>query len=134
MLIPADVQKFKGHPMKKSLLLAALLLSSAAQAETWVCTYALKTELDILNEPTISTFSRNGDGFIYVFGSSGEAVDAEILLETSKELVVQNIKAYSSGFTAVEIHIIDKESKKYITQAVSNTAPFMRIEGSCVKV
>ena len=121
--------------MKKSLLLAALFLSSTAQAETWVCTYALQTNVDYLNKPVISTFTRNGDGFMYVFGSSGSAEDAEIVLETSKELVVQNIKAYSSsGFTAVEIHIIDKESKKYITQAVSNTAPFMRIEGSCVKV
>jgi hypothetical protein len=120
--------------MKKSLLLAALLLSSAVQAETWVCTYALKTNIDILNEPIINTFSRNGDGFIYVSGSSGEAVDAEILIENTKELVVQNIEAYSSGWTAVYIHIIDKESKKYITQAVSNTVPLMRIEGSCVKV
>lgn len=37
MLIPEDVQKYKGHPMKKSLLLAALLLSSAVQAETYFC-------------------------------------------------------------------------------------------------
>ena len=120
--------------MKKSLLLAALLLPCAAQAETWVCTYALQTNVDYLNKPVISTFTRNGDGFMYVFGSSGSAEDAEIVLETSKELVVQIIKAYSSGFTAVEIHIIDKESKKYITQAVSNSAPFMRIEGSCVEI
>lgn len=36
--------KYKGYPMKKSLLLAALFLSSAAQAETYFC----KTEIQAL--------------------------------------------------------------------------------------
>ena len=35
--MPVFAQKYKGHPMKKLLLLAALLLSSAAQASVYVC-------------------------------------------------------------------------------------------------
>ena len=55
MLIPVDAQKSKGHPMKKSFLLAALLLASAAQADDTDCINA--SNLSAINLTSNTSFA-----------------------------------------------------------------------------
>ncbi|MDA1244079.1 MAG: hypothetical protein O3B02_03630 [Proteobacteria bacterium] len=65
--------------MKKSLLLAALLLSGAAQAETWVCT----------EEVVVQLFAE--DGFLVV-------QDYKSSNEIGGTLIIDTLQGYKLGF------------------------------------
>lgn len=128
--------------MKKSLLLAALLLSSAAQAETWVCS----TDGYEKGTKVLSTFTREENGFTMSVtypatnsfpSSTQEPEHLRVIYETDSLIALQNFRHYHTQEPEeinVSIHLIHKETNSYIEQTVSFAFAFGRSEGSCVKV
>ena len=121
--------------MKKSLLLTALLLSSAAQAETWVCTTPTGDGFSYL-----ATFVRAGKEFSYRLttpergGSPTKNLELDplkILVETKAYLTLANIHPY--GFK-VAVHMIDKQTKQYISDSIHFYGDTERSIGSCVVI
>ena len=118
--------------MKKTLLLAALLLSSAAQAETWVC-----AALDSGNEQTITTFVRQ-EGYFAVThsqqGSEDIKINEDILAEDDSLLIVGKFRFGELG--GVEMRMINKVTNQYAVDGVFLTKGFkvVRHDGSCTKI
>ena len=121
--------------MKKSLLLAVLLLSSTAQAETWVC-----------SEPTssggsyLSTYVRQGEEFSYTLtvpevreqkSMTLEPEPAEILVETDSMLTLAEIKPDGKS---IGITMINKITKQFVGGAVNYDHAIGRSIGSCVMI
>ena len=121
--------------MKKSLLLAALLLSSAAQAETWVC-----------SEPTssgssyLATYVRQGEEFSITLtipedqerkSETLEPKPAEILVETDSMLTLAEIEpdGKSGGIT-----MINKITKQYVFWPLDYDEEISRGTGVCVRI
>ena len=128
--------------MGKSLLLAALLLSSAAQAETWVCS----TDGYEKGKKVLSTFTREENGFTRSvtypatnsFPSRTQKPEhLRVIYETDSLIALQYFVIFQPNETEeinVSTHLIHKETNSYIEQTVSFTFAFGRSEGSCVKV
>ena len=121
--------------MKKALLLAALLISSAAQAETWVCSVPTGYGGNYL-----STFVRQGEKFLYtlttpaVRGEKSRTLEPktlEILVETDSMLTLAEIEADG---TSVGIDMINKLTKQHIGDIVDFYSDISRSEGSCVRL
>ena len=122
--------------MKNSLLLAALLLSSAAQAETWVCSAPTSFGVSYL-----ITYVRQGEVFT---GTSTITTNApqqesrtdpmgplEILVETDVMLTLARI---DPDGTAVAITMINKITKQLVGGAVAFTSEQSQVEGTCVMI
>ncbi|MDB2445308.1 hypothetical protein N9X66_09165 [Gammaproteobacteria bacterium] len=121
--------------MKKSLLLAALLLSSAVKAETWVCSMPTSYGGNYL-----VTFIRQGDEFSRTLtipavraekSRTLEPKALEILVETDSMLTLAEIKADG---TAVGIDMINKVTKQHVSDAISFYSGTSRSESSCVEI
>ena len=118
--------------MKKSLLLAALLLSSAAQAETWVCSYPGAGGV------FLSTYVRQGAEFSYTLttpatqeeeSSTYQMRPLEILAETDAMLTLAEIKPDG---TEVALTMINKITKQEVDDSISFHGDISRSEGSCI--
>ena len=116
--------------MKKSLLLAALLLSSAVKAETWVC-----SEVSSVGETYMTIYVRQGEKFSGTLNAPMyKNIDLgllEILAETDVLLTLGGIEPDA---TEVGITIIEKETGRYVNGAISFAGPVGRSTGSCVKI
>jgi len=128
--------------MKRIFILAALLLSSVAQAETWVCS----TDGYEKGVKVLSTFTREGDSFTrsvtYPATNSFPSTTSEpeygrVIFETESLIVLQNFILYhleEPEEVNVSIHLIHKETNAYIQQVVSFGVAWTRDEGSCVSI
>ena len=117
--------------MKKILLLASLLLSSAAQAETWICS-SISSE-----KQTMYKFVRSGEKFIETVTTGTEESSSmnEILAEDEDQLIIGYIRA--SGFLSGAImKVINKKTLEFVIDGmyVSNDYAFIREEGICTKI
>jgi|TARA_B110000914_G_C15240144_1_gene343730 hypothetical protein len=121
--------------MKKSLLLAALLLSSAAQAETWVCSTPTTYGGSIL-----LTLVRQGEVFSYTLTTPATQEEEsrtvqrdpyEILVETDAMLTLVD-KAPNGR--SVSITTINKITKQSINQSVDFGVDLGKSEGSCIGI
>ena len=121
--------------MKKSLLLAALLLSSAAQAETWVCSETLSDGSSFL-----LTFVRQESNFSLTLTSPEtqtstsmtlESEPREILVETDAMLTLAGI---SPSGKKVSIFMINKMTNQFVSNATIFDDSTSRSTGSCVKI
>ena len=121
--------------MKKSLLLAALLLSSTAQAETWVCTTPssfggsnlvtfVRQEKEFTNKLTLPA----EEGFESM---EMELIPAKILSETGTMLTLARI---DPDGTEVHLAMINKITKKFVSDGVYFSSDVARTEGSCVSI
>ena len=121
--------------MKKSLLLAALLLSSAAQAETWVCSSPssfggsnlvtlVRQDGEFTN--TLTTPAVNGGE-----SKTYELEPLEILVETDAMLTLAEIKPDG---TEVALTMINKITKQFIDDALYFSGDTARSEGTCVMI
>ena len=121
--------------MKKSLLLAALFLSSAAQAETWVCSSPssfggsnlvtlVRQDREFTN--TLTTPAVNGRE-----SKTIELEPLEILVETDAMLTLAEIKPDG---TEVVLSMINKITKQYVNDGLSFSSDTAREEGSCVMI
>lgn len=120
--------------MKKSLLLAALLLSSAAQAETYVCTVASQ------NTATIYKIVRNEIGFsvtnsstLYEGGMPRVIYEASLTPIIETETMLNLIDIDTEG-TKLGIYMINKKTNILILDAVLYSVDTLRSEGHCVKI
>lgn len=118
--------------MKKSLLLAALILSSAAQAETWVCA-GISSE----NVQTIFTFDRKESYFavkVSVKGSEDIEVNQEILAEDDNLLIIGTVSL--DELSGANLRMINKKTNDFVEDSVfmSNKYASVRQEGSCTKI
>ena len=128
--------------MKKSSLLAALLLSSAVQAETWVC----GTDGYEKGTKVLSTFTREENGFTRSVtypatnsfpSSTKEPEHLRVIYETDSLIALQDFVLYhleEPEEINVSIHLIHKETNAYIQQVVSFGVAWTRDEGSCVSI
>ena len=121
--------------MKRILLLAALLLSSAAQAETWVCSSPASSGGSFL-----STYVRQGAEFSYTLTTPAtkelesmtiEVQPFEILDETNVMLMLVAISPESDGLGII---MINKITKQEVNNAISFYGDTIREEGSCVMI
>ena len=116
--------------MKKALLLAALLLSSAAQAETWVCSEPLSDGSSFLH-----TFVRQGTGFSQKIAGnglrSGKSYPHEILVETDAMLTLAEI---NPDGTQITIFMINKITNQFVNDAITFDGELRKVQGSCVEV
>ena len=134
-LFQALASKHKHCHMTKSLLLAVLLLSSAAQAETWVCSVPTGYGGNYL-----STFVRQGEKFLYTLTTPAvreeksmtlEPKTLEILVETDSMLTLAEVEADG---TSVGIDMINKITKQHIGDMIDFYSDTSRSEGSCVMI
>jgi opacity protein-like surface antigen len=114
-----------------SLLLATLLLASAAQAETWVCAAIY------LNEQTITTFVRKEGYFAVTLsqqGSEDKKFNQDILAEDDSLLIVGEFRFGELG--GVEMRMINKVTNRYAVDGVIFAKGFgaVRQDGSCTKI
>ena len=118
-----------------SLLLAALLLSSAAQAETWVCSSPSPDGGSFL-----STYVRQGAEFSYTLTTPAnqeyksmtiESQPFEILDETNVMLMLVGISRDRDGLAIV---MINKITKQEVNNAIQFYGDTVREEGSCVRI
>jgi len=115
--------------MKKSLLLAALLLSSAAHAETWVCSEPLSDGSSFLH-----TLVRQDTGFSQQITGSGftsKLYPHEILVETDTMLTLAEIDPEG---TEINIFMINKITNEFVSDAVVLVGNRSKAQGSCVKI
>ena len=121
--------------MKKSLLLAALLLSSAAQAETYVCSGVLAE-----GNTVFLSFVRQESDFSMTVTvpetetSTAEAWDAgqfKTLVETDAMLTLARI---SPDGERVTVFMINKMTNQFVSTATLFEKPTPRLNGSCLKV
>jgi hypothetical protein len=118
--------------MKKSLLLAALFLSSAAQAETWVCA-GLNSE----NRQLIYKFVRQ-DGYFAATSSMQDREDLtfnlDLLFEDDSLLIMGEFRSGPNG--GVSVRMINKITNEFAEDAARMEKWFesVRLEGSCTKV
>jgi hypothetical protein len=121
--------------MKKSLLLAALLLSSAAQAETWVCSTPAS-----IGGSNLVTFVRQDGKFTITLttpaireekSETTELLPAEILIETDAMLTL--VAVLPDG-KFVGIDMINKITQQYVGDSLYFSEDSAREEGSCVMI
>lgn len=117
--------------MKKSLLFAALLLTGAAQAETWVCAAIYS------NEQTITTYVRKEGYFAVTLsqqGSEDKKFNLDILAEDDSLLIVGKFRFGELG--GVEMRMINKVTNQYAVDGVFFAKGFgaVRQDGSCTKI
>ena len=121
--------------MKKLFILAAMLLSSAAQAETWVCTTPTGNGLSYL-----STFVRTGTEFSRTLttpetrdrpSSEIKSDPLKVMVENETFLTLAEIDPDGSE---VAVYIIHKKTKQYITDSVYFFGDTSRSFGSCVSI
>jgi hypothetical protein len=123
--------------MKKSLLLAALLLPCAAQAETWVCSPPASSKVT----QSFYTLVREDDSFSVTYitpaASTGTVAMSrvysglEILMDTNAVLILQKLDEEDAD---VSVYIVNKLTDSFIEQTVSMTREYGRAEGSCLKM
>jgi len=122
--------------MKKSLLLAVLLLSSAVKAETWVCSTPSS-----VGGTYITTFVRDGDKFIATLTVPPTAElgaktlspkSYDISLETETMLTLSLPRIIEDG--GISVRLINKITNEFVTDAVLLGSDTVRSEGSCVKL
>jgi hypothetical protein len=118
--------------MKKIFLLAALLLSSAAQAETWVCA-GLSSE----KAQTIYTFIREEGYFAVTVSIQGDEdikVNQEILAEDDDLVIVGTISLGELG--GAVLRMINKKTNNFAEDGVfiSDKYTSVRQEGVCTKI
>ena len=121
--------------MNKLLLLAALLLSSAAQAETWVC-----SEPTTYGGSNLITFVRQDGKFTNTLTTPAIREEksrtivlepVKILVETDVMLTLAEIKPDGKS---VGITMINKITKQYVSGAINIGYETGRSEGSCVMI
>jgi len=115
--------------MKKSFLLAAMFLSSAAQAETWVCSEALSDGSTVLH-----TLVRQDAGFSeQITGPAykSKLYPHEILVETDTMLTLAEIDPEG---TEINIFMINKITNEFVNDAVVLVGNRSKAQGSCVKI
>ena len=121
--------------MKKSLLLAALLLSSAAQAETYVC-----SEVSAEGNTYFLSFVRQESDFsVTLTVPETETTKAETrnvgqfktLVETDAMLTLAGI---NSDGKRVNVFMINKMTNQFVSTATIFDDPTPRSTGSCLKV
>ena len=115
--------------MKKSLLLAALLLSSAAQAETYVCSEPLSDGSSYLH-----TFVRQDTGFSQqITGPEfrSKSYPHEILVETDAMLTLAEI---NPDGTKITIFMINKITNQFVNDAITFDGELRKVQGSCVQI
>ena len=121
--------------MKKLLLLAALLLSSTAQAETYVCSVPSS-----IGGSNLITFVRQDGKFTNTLTTPAIREEksrtivlepAEILVETDAMLTLAEIKTDGKS---VGITMINKITKQYVSGAIFIGYETGRSEGSCVMI
>ena len=121
--------------MKKSLLLAALLLPCVAQAETWVCTLPSSDDSSYLLR-----FSRNGNRFSFTNSSIlYESGNPRIVYEGSLIPIIEtetmlNLLDIKTDGTNLGIYMINKETNVLISDGVRYSVDTLRGEGHCVKI
>ena len=121
--------------MKKALLLAALLLSSAAQAETWVC-----SEPTTYGGSNLITFVRQAGKFTNTLTTPAirEEKSRTIVLEPVKILVETDVMLTLAEIkpdgTEVIISMINKITKQYVNDGLYFFSDTGRSEGSCVMI
>jgi len=121
--------------MKKSLLLAALLLSSAAQAETYVC-----SEVSAEGNTYFLSFVRQESEFSMTIttpetetrtGETREVGQFETLVETDAMLTLARI---SPEGERVNVFMINKMTNQFVSTATIFDDPTPRSTGSCVMI
>jgi len=117
--------------MKKSLLLAALLLPCAAQAETYVCA-ALNSE----NRQLIYKFVRQ-EGHFAVTSSMQDREDLtfnlDLLFEDDSLLIMGEFRSGHNG--GVAVRMINKITNEFAEDAAKIKKLYdVRLEGSCTKI
>ena len=123
--------------MKKSLLLAALLLPCAAQAETWVCSRVAQNKVT----QSFYTLVREDDSFSVTYtvpaASTGTVATervysgVEILMDTDNFLMLQRLNEEEPY---VSVYIVNKLTETFLEQSVSMSYEYGRAEGSCLKM
>ena len=121
--------------MKKTLLLAALLLSSAAQAETYVCSSVAQSKVN----QSFYTLVREGDSFSVTFTTPAAATGTEamssvyggleILMDTDNFLILQKLNKEDAD---VSVYIVNKLTDSFLEQTVSMSYEYGRAEGTCL--
>jgi hypothetical protein len=123
--------------MKKSLLLAALLLPCAAQAETWVCSeistegYNINTLLTFVRQDTdfsLTITTPEGGGFKSM---TIEGDSYEILVETQAMLTLANTEPNGKR---VASFMINKMTNQFVSTVASFDEELPRSAGSCVRI
>jgi|TARA_B100000795_G_scaffold216647_1_gene170571 hypothetical protein len=121
--------------MKKSLLLAAMLLSSAAQAETWVC-----SEVSSSGKSFLLTFVRQDAEFSLTVTTPKtqeeksrtiESEPYEILVETDAMLTLAKIQPDGKR---VSTFMINKITNQFVSNATIFDDEIPRSAGSCVRI
>ena len=123
--------------MKKSLLLAALLLSSAAQAETYVCSPVAQNKVT----QSFYTLVREDDSFSVTYTTPAASTGTvamtsvysglEILMDTDNFLILQKLNEEEAY---VSVYIVNKLTETFLEQSVSMSYEYGRAEGSCLKM
>jgi hypothetical protein len=113
--------------MKKSLLLAALLLSSAAQAETYVCSEPLSDGSSYLHTFVRQGFSQQITGPEF----RSKSYPHEILVETDAMLTLAEI---NPDGTKITIFMINKITNQFVNDAITFDGELRKVQGSCVKI
>lgn len=121
--------------MKKSLLLAALLLSSAAQAETYVC-----SEISSEGNSYLLTFVRQESEFSMTLttpetqtrtSTTTEIDPFKILAETNTMLTLARI---SPNGERVHIFMINKMTNQFVSSNANFSDVLPRTAGSCTRI
>jgi hypothetical protein len=134
--------KIKGYPMRKSLLLTALLLSSTAQADVYFCTSLQYAESLLKRTITVSDKEFDGDNY--------DRDTYSAIVDTEKGVSRPNLNFYQGEciqddkfvkcenedelFDTFDRLVINKETRTYtaIHQAYNSAVGFS-ISGTCVK-
>ena len=128
--------------MKKSLLLATLLLSSAAQADVYFCTSLQYAEAHLKNTITISDQEFDGDNY--------DRDTFSVIVDTEKGVSTPNYNLYKGGciqddkfvkcenedelFDTFDRLVINKEKRTFTEiHQDYNSAVGFSISGTCVK-
>ena len=121
--------------IKKSPLLAVMLLSSAAQAETWVCSTPSKLGGSYLHklvrqeaefDYTVTIPADQWDG-----ENSIDSDPLELLIETDVTLTLASIDPDGVDVT---VFMINKETKQFVIDAVYFEIEGGKELGSCVEI
>ena len=117
--------------MKKTLLLAALFLSSAAHAETFVC-----ASLNSENKQLIYKFVRQ-EGYFAVTSSMQGREDLnfnlDLLFEDESLLIMGEFRSGPNG--GVAVRMINKITNEFAEDAAQMDKLFdVRLEGNCTKI
>ena len=146
MLKKVIAPKYKGHPMKKSLLLAAALVcSGAAQAETYICeveTWQLNspqgtlTEVDyrLSTDDGVSIYIDTSRGFRDINRSAGEEKPFGGECKNGRYVFVVECND-SSSFLYHHLAITEHDGRLYFleTKNIAYVSAQIR-SGTCLKI